>query len=1063
MGKIASYTFLPWSRKGIASKITEKENFGKPGASDSTERASVAIDIKVKRSSLSGAEDVAISDKKIRLFGPGDIIGIDPKAIIRTEPQDGVTEFEFNYLPYIEFFEEDFAWRYTPASVNDPKAGNPNFDKRLRPWLALLVYKETEIRFEEFMPNVAPLPHFSILADNLFPKDDEYWAWAHVQVNQDLDEGFGDGQSISDRLDITVKAQPNHACSRLLCPRKLEPNTKYHAFLVPAYEKGRLAGRGKEASKIDTVPNQKYSQKNIGSEMPYYYTWSFQTSATGDFEELVRRLEPMPIDPKVGRRPMDISSPGYSLEYDGKEELLADEAFKEQKGAIYLEGALRPPKTPTTNFAKSEEAAAKQMVSELEDILNLDAKIMDEGVPNTIADDPVITPPVYGRWHNATHEVSSSKPNRWINHLNLDPRQRAVAGIGTKVIQQNQQALMDRAWGQFEGIREANRKLREAQFVAGFSANLFHKKISRLSNERLVMETTALHSRFRFTKGTLKKNINQSRLSNAVVTATLRKITRPKGIVKKVGGQKALDKKLLSGSNSGTMQAAVPYDSIKVAADSTVTGLGKALGSIIKNPKMQLTVNPQTFEVSTANTGTGTSTISSPSVIATPIANPIGPIPKIEMTLEKDNILIKPQATLLNQVNLKDLKEKEYLTSQIIFSQYLKKANWTIQKPGNSLNLNSTAKTIKDQLLPENTFTKRVLNRLSFGASFPKPEKEEIAPIYAAPRFDDAMYEPLEKLSSEYLVPNLHLIKNNSISLLETNQEFIESYMVGLNHEFSRELFFQEYLTDRRGYYFRQFWDVSGNPNFKGEDESKFRDALRDIEEIHRWKNGRLGANHPAEQTIKNRLVLVIRGDLLRKYPNTIVYLHQAQFAKPNNPDINIPRKLNAEGEQLFPAFEAKILPDIHFFGFNISIPDARGSLADLDPGYFVVLKERSGEVHFGMDIKLDAEATTAKYKSTQVFRSGIPTSEFQSLLLKPRMTISPGGQKKFNSWSTLSWEEFDNNLEFIDLTKKPKSPTREGVRWGSNAADMAYILYQNPFMMAIHTSKMVTEEMLNA
>ena len=34
--------------------------------------------------------------------------------------------------------------------------------------------------------------------------------------------------------------------------------------------------------------------------------------------------------------------------------------------------------------------------------------------------------------------------------------------------------------------------------------------------------------------------------------------------------------------------------------------------------------------------------------------------------------------------------------------------------------------------------------------------------------------------------------------------------MVGLNHEFARELLWREYPTDQRGSYFRQFWDVSG-------------------------------------------------------------------------------------------------------------------------------------------------------------------------------------------------------------------------------------------------------------
>ena len=61
------------------------------------------------------------------------------------------------------------------------------------------------------------------------------------------------------------------------------------------------------------------------------------------------------------------------------------------------------------------------------------------------------------------------------------------------------------------------------------------------------------------------------------------------------------------------------------------------------------------------------------------------------------------------------------------------------------------------------------------------------------------MYEPLAEISPELFLPNLNLIEQNTITLLETNQAFIEAYMVGLNHEFARELLWREYPTDQRG------------------------------------------------------------------------------------------------------------------------------------------------------------------------------------------------------------------------------------------------------------------------
>ena len=52
--------------------------------------------------------------------------------VVRTEPRNWISNFEPNYLAFVEFYDEDFLWRYTPARPNGEK---------LSPWLALLVLK----------------------------------------------------------------------------------------------------------------------------------------------------------------------------------------------------------------------------------------------------------------------------------------------------------------------------------------------------------------------------------------------------------------------------------------------------------------------------------------------------------------------------------------------------------------------------------------------------------------------------------------------------------------------------------------------------------------------------------------------------------------------------------------------------------------------------------------------------------------------------------------------------------------------------------------------------------
>src|SRR5205823_5446061 len=150
----------------------------------------------------------------------------------------------------------------------------------------------------------------------------------------------------------------------------------------------------------------------------------------------------------------------------------------------------------------------------------------------------------------------------------------------------------------------------------------------------------------------------------------------------------------------------------------------------------------------------------------------------------------------------------------------------------------------------------------------------------------EPMYRPLKDLDDQLFVPNLNLIKMNTVVALETNQEFIEAYMVGVNSEFSRELLWREYPTDMRGSYFRQFWDVTPFLDPGATDEEALRESLYDIPEIHRWlRTSKLGEHdnrEPDPSVERNEIVLAIRGELLKKYPNTVIYAHAAEWAMTN-------------------------------------------------------------------------------------------------------------------------------------------------------------------------------------
>jgi hypothetical protein len=294
--EIARYQFHSWARKGIANQITEDDDLG-ANSSTEKERARISLPVLLNTEAPIG--------KKFDLIGPGDIIGINRDMIVRTEPRNWITDFEPNYLAFIEFYDEDFAWRYTPAlGVGD----------KLRPWVFLLILKDGE--FDPTKRSV-PLPSINIKGSSVFPPVEETWLWAHVHNDSNIpDAELSSQEKFLISVNKNLNTDPDQLYCRLMSPRQLEKNTAYHAFLIPAFETGRLAGLGLD---IKDVLAQKPSWTTDGGangEMPYYYEWFFRTGEDEDFESLIKRLRPVRMDPRVGIRDMDCKHPGF-IKADG--------------------------------------------------------------------------------------------------------------------------------------------------------------------------------------------------------------------------------------------------------------------------------------------------------------------------------------------------------------------------------------------------------------------------------------------------------------------------------------------------------------------------------------------------------------------------------------------------------------------------------------------------------------------------------------------------------------------------------------------------------------------------
>ena len=195
----------------------------------------------------------------------------------------------------------------------------------------------------------------------------------------------------------------------------------------------------------------------------------------------------------------------------------------------------------------------------------------------------------------------------------------------------------------------------------------------------------------------------------------------------------------------------------------------------------------------------------------------------------------------------------------------------------------------------------------------------------AHPHFPWPMYEPLHRYDQEWMVPGLGLIERPDMAtLLETNNRFIEAYLVGLNHEMGRELLWREYPTDQRGTYFDSFW--TGEP-----------ELVADLHEPP-WRTGELGAH--VDQALDGRLVFLVRGDLVRRYPGVVA--HAAPRGGPRTRGIPI-FEAASPIETLFHVF---LPPNVLLVGFDMT----RARIDTPGETWWFTLSENPTEPRFGLD-----------------------------------------------------------------------------------------------------------------
>ena len=336
-------------RRGAANAINRAYDPATDPDEADTGRATATVELVLDYEPVPGAPAVNPAapptvTRSVELLGPGDIRTLKPETVLRVYPEADSPNATAGELAYVEFYEEDLPWRYTPA--------HPATPAKLKPWLALLVLADDEFTVQTRTAEPSVLTVHSVQS---LPPPGELWAWAHTQLAGEASAADA-GQRVAD--------DPNAAISRLLSPRRLKPGVLYTAFLVPSFETGLQAGLGLAWADTPAL-NPSWDPTKPLEPFPVYHSWSFTTGTSGTFEACVRKLVARPVGDAFGKRTVRVEAPGFGLDP------------QDLPSTFELEGALAPPSPGFTRAAYPDPMPGATAVGGLQNMLDQAGGLLD--------------------------------------------------------------------------------------------------------------------------------------------------------------------------------------------------------------------------------------------------------------------------------------------------------------------------------------------------------------------------------------------------------------------------------------------------------------------------------------------------------------------------------------------------------------------------------------------------------------------------------------------------------------------------------------------------------------
>ena len=1051
--RLENYTFLPYVRTGLAAALV-------PPASGAT-RATVPVSVTVQ-------DDTGVSQivtRVVTLRGPGDVIGLESTQIVRRLPSPNARSVEESFLVHVEFDRPELPWLFTPAQPNA---------ERLQPWLVLVVVDASVSSIE---PGPAEFPSRLRTRLGELPPLADAWAWAHAQ----LAGKKGEGPTIAQRLGDSHAATN---LSRIVCPRRLDPKSNYIAALVPSYDAGVKAGLGAPGGTVGPAWSRAGDGSDAGDDilLPVYDSWRFSTGMKGDFESLAGKLVGVAAPWNVGRRIIDASNPRGGM---------PPLAGEDQGRLQVLRCALVSPSPvpPTAPAEGTTWTTAKR--EELRNLLDRPARSPDA------ADLPRVGPRIYARWQRGSAKVGGVSDDDWFQQLNTSPMHRIVAGLGTRVVQKDQEPLMQAAWLQVGEVDAANALLTRLQFGRYIAEALHRVHLSKLNLGELAQVMRPVQDKVRLGGAalTIHGNVRRSATPPAAMTGAFRRATRPRGplarrlsaegvvalrqlvgteqrgftdfrrqyvepdgvsglspaaiaalpvalVARKLGVEPRLAVQTLTQRLAARRQLTVADRLLSPVASWNIAAGNIDLGELAATRVFDLVTNALPANVASAPgraetlaqllVGIGNANVPnlsqrandsvrligdqlritvppvrppvSPVLPVPPIRTPVGTVgtisperpvsPLMDRVEARDGVTVVPRPTQVrfetasSQTITRTISTTRAVPLVTVANAYSSLVHDTgvaaLPLTPSRPVLAVTKAPLLEAIAPRATMTAYAKSRLRHLPAWLAADwfdNGRIERIMAAPRFDRPMYEALDAYDRDWLVPGLGTIdKTDFVTVLLTNPAFTEGFLVGLSDEMGRELLWRGYPTDQRGTYFWRFWDDN-------EDELRLH--------IHRFRATPLRTHlNPSAGGAEGRVVLVVRGELVKRYPDAMFLAMRAGGTDERGKPIFIDPDSDASAMARV-LFHAQLPPDILLVGFELTAAQIRSD------AWWFIIAEHPTAPRFGLDLTASAS----------VNRNNLDWHDLGALafgrFLSPRAKTVPvsvtGGEPPVLNWAQTS------------------------------------------------------------